>query len=72
MKGNVMESSIEGLIWLFAISSGVASHLLTKEYLQITEPWYENKYFWMGGIGNIPALIGIIGHLVLRSLNKGS
>jgi len=65
-----MESSMEGLIWLFAISSGIGSHLLTKEYLEETSPWYENKYFWAGLIGNLPALVAIIGHLVLRNLKK--
>jgi len=49
----------------FALSSAIGSHLLSRSHLQAEESWYENKWFWAGLFGNLPALVAFIAHIVL-------
>jgi len=47
----------------FAFSSAIGSHLLSKYHFQVEKSWYENKWFWAGMFGNLPALVGLIAHI---------
>jgi len=55
-----MESDIAGI---FALSSAISCHLLSKSYLKVTKNWIANKWFWAGLFGNLPALVAFLGHV---------
>ena len=55
----------QNFIGLFAISTAVACHILSKIHLNLDNEWYKNKWFWAGLLGNLPVLIGLLGHLLL-------
>lgn len=48
---------------VFALSSAICSHLLTRDHFTTDESWYQNKWFWAGFFGSLPALIAIIAHI---------
>jgi hypothetical protein len=58
--GFEMESDIAGI---FALSSAISCHLLSKSYLKVTKSWIANKWFWAGLFGNLPALVAFLGHV---------
>jgi len=58
-----MDSS--NIIGIFALSSAISCHLLSVTYFNVTRKWYDNKWFWAGLFGNLPALIAFLGHIFL-------
>jgi hypothetical protein len=50
---------------LFAVSCAVSCHLLSKRHHAVTKGWYENKWFWAGFFGTLPALVAFVGHIFL-------
>lgn len=52
---------------VFALSSAISSHLVSKHNFNVERSWYDNKWFWAGFFGSLPALIAIIVHLYLSS-----
>jgi hypothetical protein len=50
---------------VFALSSAISAHLVSKHNFNVDRSWYDNKWFWAGLFGNLPALIAIITHLYL-------
>jgi len=53
------------LIGLFALSSAVCCHLISRAHFGVTKSWYNNKWFWAGFFGNLPALLAFLGHIFL-------
>jgi len=52
-------------IGLFALSSAICCHLISKAHCAITKSWIINKWFWAGFFGNLPALVAFLGHVLL-------
>ena len=52
---------------VFALSSAISAHLLSKHNFHVDRNWYDNKWFWAGFFGNLPALIATIVHLYLKT-----
>ena len=50
---------------LFAVSSAVSCHLISQKHHAVTKSWYENKWFWAGFFGTLPALVAFLGHIFL-------
>jgi hypothetical protein len=50
---------------LFALSSAICCHLLSRTHYQVERSWYANKWFWAGLFGNVPVLIAFLGHVFL-------
>jgi hypothetical protein len=50
---------------LFALSSAIGCHLLSRTYHGVVKSWYANKWFWLGLFGNLPALVAFVAHLFL-------
>jgi hypothetical protein len=48
---------------LYALSSAISSHLITRHHMNVEKSWYENKWFWAGLFGNLPALLAIVAHV---------
>jgi len=44
------------IIGIFALSSAISCHLLSKAHFGVTKIWITNKWFWAGLFGNLPAL----------------
>lgn len=55
----------QNFIGLFALSTAVACHILSRTHMAVEREWYRNKWFWAGLFGNLPVLVGLIGHLLL-------
>ena len=54
----------QNFIGLFAISTAVACHILSKIHLNLEIEWYKNKWFWAGLFGNLPALVALLGRAI--------
>jgi len=52
-------------IGLFALSSAICCHLISKAHFVVTKSWITNKWFWAGFFGNLPALVAFLGHVLL-------
>ena len=52
-------------VGLFALSSAISCHHISKIHYGIQEEWYQNKWFWLGLLGNLPALVAFLGHILL-------
>lgn len=50
-------------VGLFALSSAICCHLLSKSHFKVEKSWIANKWFWAGFFGNLPALIAFSGHI---------
>jgi len=50
---------------VFALSSAISAHLVSRHNFNVDRNWYDNKWFLAGFFGNLPALIAIIMHLYL-------
>ncbi|MFQ6114820.1 MAG: hypothetical protein ACE5NG_12190 [bacterium] len=50
---------------VFAVSSAISCHLISKEHYGVTKSWFNNKWFWAGLFGNLPALVAFLGHVFL-------
>ena len=57
------------LSW-FAVSSAICAHILSTLHMDVQESWYKNKWFWVGLLGNLPALVAMMGHLHLKKLDR--
>jgi len=55
---------------LFALSSAICCHLISKAHFKVTKTWFANKWFWAGLFGNLPALVAFLGHIFFS--RKGS
>jgi len=53
-------------IGLFALSSAICCHLISKSHFRIAKSWITNKWFWAGFFGNLPALIAFSLHVHLK------
>ncbi|MFQ5864847.1 MAG: hypothetical protein ACE5IW_06405 [bacterium] len=53
------------ILAVFALSSAISCHLISKEHFGVTKRWFENKWFWAGLFGNLPALVAFLGHIFL-------
>lgn len=58
-------TELNDLIGIFALSSAICCHLLTKTHMTVTKSWFANKWFWAGLFGNLPALVAVLGHILL-------
>ncbi|MCK4352024.1 hypothetical protein KAW65_01305 [candidate division WOR-3 bacterium] len=54
-------------IGLFALSSAICCHLISKIHFGVTKSWIANKWFWAGLFGNLPVLIAFLGHIFFSS-----
>jgi hypothetical protein len=52
---------------VLALSSAISCHLLSLHHYDTDKSWYENKWFWIGIIGNLPALIAFIAHIHFKN-----
>lgn len=52
-------------IGLFALSSAICCHIMSKAHFRVTKSWIANKWFWAGLFGNLPALVAFLGHISL-------
>ena len=52
-------------IGLFALSSAICCHLISRLHFAVTKNWITNKWFWAGFFGNLPALVAFLGHVLL-------
>jgi hypothetical protein len=50
---------------LYGLSSAICCHLLSRRHYGVVESWYANKWFWLGLIGNLPALVAFVAHMFL-------
>jgi hypothetical protein len=50
---------------VFALSSAISAHLISKSHYGVTKSWFANKWFWAGFFGSLPALVALLGHIVL-------
>jgi len=55
----------------FAISCAISCHLISKKHHGVTRSWFANKWFWLGLLGNLPVLIGLLGHIYLLRTKSG-
>jgi len=53
------------IIGIFALSSAISCHLLSKIHFGVKKSWIANKWFWAGFFGNLPALVTFLGHIFL-------
>jgi hypothetical protein len=53
------------IIGLFALSSAICCHLISKSHFGVAKSWIANKWFWAGFFGNLPALVGFLSHVLL-------
>jgi hypothetical protein len=56
---------VHDFVGWFALSSAISCHLLSRSHYGVHQSWYANKWFWLGLIGNVPALIAFIAHMFL-------
>ena len=54
---------IRGVMGVWAIASAIASYEIARIHLKIKAKWYASRYFWLGLLGNVPALIGFAAHV---------
>jgi len=52
-------------IGLFALSSAICCHPISKSHFGVAKNWITNKWFWAGFFGNLPALVAFLGHIFL-------
>ncbi len=52
-------------IGLFALSSAICCHIISKAHYGVAKAWITNKWFWAGLFGNVPVLIAFLGHVFL-------
>jgi len=45
------------ILGVFALSSAISCHLLSRRHFGVTKSWIVNKWFWAGLFGNLPALV---------------
>jgi hypothetical protein len=57
-------------IGVIALSSAICSHLLARHHFAVEKSWYENKWFWAGLLGTIPALIAFIAHIFFSGIEE--
>ena len=53
------------ILGVFALSSAISCHLLSRKHFGVTKIWIVNKWFWAGLFGNLPALMAFLGHIFL-------
>ena len=58
-------------IGLFALSSAICCHIMSKAHFGVAKSWISNKWFWAGFFGNLPALVAFLGHIVLCRKDQG-
>ncbi len=51
---------------LFVLSSAISCHMLSIHHYGTEKSWYENKWFWIGFFGNLPALVAFIAHIFFK------
>ncbi len=59
------------LLGLFALSSAICCHLISKAHFGVTKSWITNRWFWVGLFGNLPALVAFLGHIYLSKRGGG-
>ncbi|MBW1716241.1 MAG: hypothetical protein JRJ77_10530 [Deltaproteobacteria bacterium] len=52
-------------VGLFALSSAICCHIMSKAHFGVARSWITNKWFWAGFFGNLPALVAFLGHIFL-------
>jgi hypothetical protein len=57
---------------LFALSSAICCHLLSKHHYGCTNVWIGNKWFWAGLFGNLPVLIAFAFHIFFSKKGAGT
>ncbi len=55
--------AIRSIMAVWALASAIASYEIARIHLKIERRWYASRYFWLGLLGNIPALIGFAAHV---------
>lgn len=63
-------TAIDRLIGIFGLSSAITGYVLARSFLHLKKAWYASRFFWLGLIGNLPALVGIVAYIFLR-LQRG-
>jgi hypothetical protein len=58
------------IIGLFALSSAICCHLISKSHFRVAKSWIAKKWFWARFSGNLPALIGLLSHALLSRKGK--
>jgi len=50
---------------VFALSSAICCHLISRRHYGVTRSWIVNKWFWAGFFGSLPALVAFVAHVYL-------
>ena len=58
------------LFGVFALSSAICAHLVSKHDFDVDRRWYDNKWCWAGFFGSLPALVAMIAHIYFSKENK--
>ena len=53
------------ILGVFALSSAICCHLISKTHHGVTRSWVTNKWFWAGFFGSLPALVAFLAHVYL-------
>jgi hypothetical protein len=56
---------VNNAVSVFALSSAIGCHLLSRAHYGVAKSWIANKWFWIGLFGNLPALVAFIAHMFL-------
>jgi len=59
------EKEMESIVGVFALSSAICCHLISKTHHGVTRSWVTNKWFWAGFFGSLPALVAFLAHVYL-------
>ena len=57
-------------IGLFALSSAICCHVISRYHYGVTKSWIANKWFWAGFFGNLLALVAFLGHVLLSRKDR--
>jgi len=59
------------LIGLFALSSAISCHFISRSHLRVDRNWITNKWFWAGLFGNLPAMLAFFVHVHFERQKEG-
>ena len=61
----VLKLNGESMLGIFALSSAICCHLISRRHYGVTRSWIANKWFWAGLFGSLPALVAFVAHVYL-------
>ena len=61
----MLEMDAGGIFGVFALSSAICCHIISRIHYGVTKSWITNKWFWAGFFGSLPVLIAFLAHIYL-------